>query len=141
MLKRLLVVAVVVAALGALAVTGPAAQRTYVTSNCTNAAFKPKRVVIACADAGFIATGLSWSQWGDNQAKATGTGKVEICEPSCAAGHTAQADVRLRLFRPRYCAQDGKRHYTKVEFVWPQGAPGGGAKQGTVPLPCSMLET
>lgn len=138
-IKQALAVAVVAAALGALAVTGPAAQRTYVAGNCSNAVFKPKQIVLACADAGFLATELSWSRWGQKQAKGTGTGKVKICKPDCAAGHFNEADIQVRLYQPRYCSQDSKRHFTKVEYIWLHGVPGGGEKQGTVPLPCALL--
>lgn len=139
LLKQLLAIAVVAAALGALAVMGPAAQRTYVASDCNNATFKPERIVLACADAGFLATDLSWSQWGREQAKGKGTGKEKICEPNCAAGHFAEGKIRLRLFRPRNCSQDGKRHFTKLEYVWLNEPPAGGPMQGTVPFPCAML--
>src|SRR3954454_13402301 len=126
-------------ALGVLAVMSPAAQKTFVSSNCTNAAFKPSRIVLACADAGFIATHLSWSSWGQNQAAATGTGSAKVCKPDCASGKVKEAPIQLRLLRPRYCSQDGKRHLTKVEYVWTHGSPAGGSKQGTVSLSCSAL--
>ena len=137
--KQALLVAVVAAALGALAVSGPAAQRTFDASNCSNAAYKPQRIVLACADAGFMAVEMVWSRWGKKQANGTGTGRVEICKPDCAAGHFAKSQIQLRLFRARHCSQDDRRHFTKVEFVWRHGVPGGGPKRGTVPLPCSLL--
>lgn len=138
-LKQSLAIVVVAVGLGALAVTGPAAQRTFVASSCSNAAFKPARIVLACADAGFLATDLSWTRWGQKKARGSGTGEVRICKPDCASGHFNEADIQLRLFRPRYCSQDGKRHFTRVEYTWTHGVPGGGPKQGIMPFPCSML--
>ncbi len=51
-----------------MAVAKPGGGKTYVTSGCKGAAFKPKRIVLACGDAGLVATKLQWKQWGSSQA-------------------------------------------------------------------------
>lgn len=134
----------------ALAACGPIASlamakqgggKTYVTSGCKGAAFKPKRIVLACGDAGLVATKLQWKQWGTTQAKGSGTGEEKVCSPNCAEGTVAKGEMTLTLSRPRLCTQDGKRHFTKVHYGWPQGAPGEGPDQGTIPLPCSIVSS
>jgi hypothetical protein len=132
------------ATLAALALSaafaGASASRTFVASNCTNAAYKPRSVILACGDAGLAAAKLRWSRWGSNSAAGVGTGRAKICEPDCAAGKVATAKMRLVLSKPRLCSQDGKRHFTKIHYTWVDGAPAGtGPKQGTVPMPCSLL--
>ena len=90
-------------------------------------------------DAGLVATKMQWSQWGSARARGAGVGEEKICTPNCAEGRVAKGKMRLSLSRPRLCAQDGKRHFTKVRYSWPNGAPGEGPNQGTIPLPCSIL--
>lgn len=142
-LSRLLLVALAMA-LGALTVSVAAAKpgaagRTFVTSDCAGAAFKPREVVLTCGDAGLVATKLAWKQWSSEGASGTGTGEEKVCTPNCAEGRVAKGPMRLVLSRPRLCSQDGKRHFTKVHYTWPNGAPGEGPKQGSIPLPCSIL--
>jgi hypothetical protein len=129
----------VFAAIAAAKPSGRSVARTYVVADCTNAAFKPRQVILTCADAGLFATELEWKQWGRAQASADGVGKEKVCVPDCASGHYVKGEIRLHLFRPRLCPQDGHRHFTKARYSWPDGDPGGGPKQGTLPFPCSMV--
>jgi hypothetical protein len=129
-------------ALGAFAVASAAAgstTRTYVASNCSNAAFKPRSIVLTCGDAGLVDTKLQWTQWGKKRAHGAGLGVEKVCKPNCAAGKVARGAMKLVLSRPRFCRQDGKRHFTKVHYKWIPSAPGEGRNRGTVPLPCSLL--
>lgn len=127
-------------ALLVVAALAPAAgqARTYVSSQCDNAAFKPKAIVLACGDAGLAATKLTWNRWSGESASGVGTGRQELCEPNCAEGKVARAPMKVVLFRPRLCPQDGKRHFTKVRYTWLQGAPTG-PKSAVTPLPCALL--
>ncbi|HYP56119.1 MAG TPA: hypothetical protein VEQ41_07455 [Solirubrobacterales bacterium] len=139
--SRRLVTSVALAALLAVASVAPAAtqDRAYVASQCDNAAFKPKMIVLACGDAGLAATKLQWKSWGTSSAAGAGTGRVELCEPSCAEGKVARAPMRIVLSKPRLCPQDGKRHFTRARYTWADTVPTG-PKSGTIPLPCSLLE-
>jgi hypothetical protein len=131
-----------VAALAGLAVAGAAAKpagKTFVTSDCKGAAFKPREIVLTCGDAGLVATKLQWSQWGSKQATGSGTGEEKVCTPNCAEGRVAKGKMEVSLSQPKRCNQDGKRHFTKIHYVYPNGAPGEGPKQGTIPLPCALL--
>ena len=140
-IKGLLLIALALA-LGASAVAVAVANpsgRTYVTGDCLGAAFKPRSVVLTCGDAGLSAIEVQWKQWGSARAHGAGLGEEKICTPNCAEGGVAKGKIRLLLFQPRLCPQDGKRHFTKVRYSWPNGAPGEGPKQGTIPLPCSIV--
>ncbi len=144
-LSRLLLVALAVG-LGSpmVALTAaktPAAGRTYVAGDCAGAAFKPREVVLACGDAGLTATKMQWKQWSSTRASGVGTGEEKVCTPNCANGRVAKGRMQLLLSQPRLCSQDGKRHFTKIRYTWPNGAPGEGPKQGTIPLPCSILSS
>jgi hypothetical protein len=132
--------ALAVVALLAIGVAGASAgsSRTFVASRCDNAAYKPGSVVLACGDAGLIAQGLTWGSWGSSTATGTGTGVAKVCEPDCASGKVVRAEIRLTLSRPQLCGADGKRHFTKIRYVWVDGAPvKGQPAQGTIPMPCS----
>src|SRR3712207_7775801 len=57
-------------------------------SKCTDQVVAPARVILTCADAGFIAEGLAWTGWGAAQASATGTRSEE---------HTSELQSRQYL--------------------------------------------
>jgi hypothetical protein len=138
--KRLVFPAAIAALLAVVAVAPAATQdRTYVASQCDNAAFKPKTIVLACGDAGLAGTKLEWDSWGAGSAVGSGTGRVELCEPNCAAGKVARAPMRIVLSKPKVCPQDGKRHFTRARYTWTETVPTG-PKADAIPLPCSLLE-
>jgi hypothetical protein len=114
-------------------------EKTYVTSECSGAAFKPKSIVLTCGDAGLVVTKLQWPQWGATEAHGAGLGEQKVCKPNCAAGKVAKAAMKVVLSKPRLCPQDGKRHFTKIHYKWIPAAPGEGPKQGNIPLPCSLV--
>jgi len=47
---------------------------TVLTGCAHHAEVRPARVVFACGDGNFYATGLSWTHWGTADAEATGAG-------------------------------------------------------------------
>ncbi len=62
---------------------------------------RPKTLVLACADANAMAVALKWSQWGPNQAVATGTYTWNLCVPYCAASKKwGRAPARVALSDP-----------------------------------------
>jgi len=140
--RRALALAVLAGALALLCVAFAAAstaQRTYVTSNCSGAAFKPRSIVLTCGDAGLIVTKVQWPQWGKRKAHGAGLGVQKVCKPNCAAGKVAKAAMKVILSRPRLCPQDNKRHFTKIHYKWIPSAPAEGPDQGNVPLACSLI--
>lgn len=87
-------VSLVIVALG-LVVAAPVAnanerpnpKRTYIVDCTGGLAFKPKDIVIACADAGVAFSNITWTRWNNNGAVGRGTLTVNTCEPTCAAGN------------------------------------------------------
>jgi len=134
----LVVLAIGLVAVAVAAAAAKPANRTYVTADCSGAAFKPRSIVLACGDAGLVDTKLQWTQWGKKKAHGAGLGEEKVCKPNCAAGKVAKGAMKLILSRPRFCRQDGKRHFTKVHYKWIPSSPGEGPNRGTIPLPCSL---
>ena len=70
---------------GALIAGSATGQTTvYAPKDCTKPKVEPKRILLACGDAGIELKQMRWNRW--NTAKAKGKGKVsiQICDPSCA---------------------------------------------------------
>lgn len=132
-------VALLACALLADVTSGAMAEKTYVTADCSGAAFKPREIVLTCGDAGLVATKLQWPQWGTGKAHGAGLGEEKVCKPDCAAGKVAEAAMKVVLSKPVLCSQDGKRHFTKIHYRWIPAAPGEGPNQGSIPLPCSLI--
>jgi hypothetical protein len=113
-------------------------KRPLLISNCAKPKFKPANVILACGDASFGATGMSWSSWTRKAAVGTGTGQINDCNPDCAHGKPKFAPIELRLGKPVKCS-NGKRIFAKVRYTWTQGAPQNFPNTGAVPLGCKLL--
>lgn len=144
-MKRVLLIAIAAGVIGIAgsaaaggAVAGASAKRTLLISNCAKPKFKPANVILACGDASFGATGMSWSSWTRKAAVGTGTGQINDCKPDCAHGHPKTAPIQLRLGKPVKCS-NGRRIFAKVHFIWTQGAPQNFPDTGSVPLGCKLL--
>ena len=72
--KRGLIVALVVALVGAFAVAGPvgAAQTPRAPKLCNKPQVEPKKIVIACADFSLYVKQIRWRYWGADKAKGSG---------------------------------------------------------------------
>jgi len=55
--------------------------------NCSRLESEPASLVISCADGNYALVGLRWRTWGSATATATGTARVNDCQPDCAGGH------------------------------------------------------
>jgi hypothetical protein len=120
-------------------VASASGKRTLLISNCQKAKFKPQTVILACGDAGFIASQLTWSSWTRKRASGSGTGDLKICQPSCAEGPTVSGPLELDLSKPTKC-RNGKRVFSRVHYVWTSGAPASGVPpSGAIPLGCKLL--
>lgn len=58
---------------------------------------EPQDFTLTCADGNANLEGLVWSNWGTEQAEATGSLAVNSCEPDCANGTFETHPVALRL--------------------------------------------
>jgi hypothetical protein len=83
---------------------------------------RPPRIVLSCANGSFYATGLRWAHWGGGSrgsAYARGIGHINLCSPSCAAGHFRTYALAVKLSRPRLCFWPNRRphRYGGGEFT------------------------
>jgi hypothetical protein len=105
--------------------------------NCERGRFKPRRVIVTCADANFRVRGISWSSWTRDEATGRGTALVNDCKPNCANGTFRSFPVRLRAFRPRDtggCVPHSL--FTRLAWRFPQRKPAGFDRTGTAKLVC-----
>ena len=141
-MRRATLLSVMIAAIAAATIAAPAAngggKRPLLISNCAKPKFKPANVILACGDASFGSTGMSWSKWTRKTAVGTGTGQINDCNPDCAHGKPKTAPIELRLSKPVKCS-NGRRIFAKVHYTWTSGAPQNFPDSGSVPLGCKLL--
>lgn len=133
---------IAVAALAA--VTAPAApaaaqedDRRLLINDCERGKFKPKRVIVTCADANFRLRGLRWSRWGDDEARGRGTAVINDCEPNCAEGTFRRYPIRVRAFRPRLTGGCVPGYlFTRLGWRFPGRKPEGMSRTGRTRLVC-----
>lgn len=91
------------AAIPATPATAP--KQVWVTGgpSCLHERYKPKQIVIACADGTDVLKGLRWSSWSATKAAGTGTDYVVSCNPDCASGHRTAYPVTVTLTQPKPC--------------------------------------
>src|SRR5215210_1935564 len=87
-------------------------------STCTDQQVAPVSVMITCGDGGFIAEQLAWTDWGAEQATATGVASVNDCDPSCVDGQRHDYPVVLTASELRDCDY-GEPQYTRVVYSFP----------------------
>jgi len=140
-MRRRRVVVIAAVALGAPLALGPDAEASSVTlpSRCFDQRVEPSSVVLTCADGGFVALELVWSDWGEARARATGIASVNLCRPSCAEGKRRRFPVELVAKRKRDCAY-GRPQYTRVTYTFPESSPfprdAPGSRNPTIPFAC-----
>lgn len=84
---------------------------------------KPGIMILACADAGDVLTGLHWSSWG-NQAFGTGTEKINDCTPDCADGKFISYPALVVLWRPEARpGHPGQRYFSRVTRIYTGARP------------------
>jgi hypothetical protein len=106
---------------------------TYVAyDNCTKAALRPTRIVIACGSGAEYLRGAHYSSYG--RAAATGSADLvaDDCRPDCARGRFVARPARFRLSRPVKC-RDGRQYYSRV-VANARGTPG--SDYPIAPLSC-----
>ena len=105
--------------------------------NCTGKLqYKPKTIIVFCADGGAVVRRISWSSWGDREARGSSSrAAVNDCEPSCAQGKFHRYSVRLVLRRPRNCGSGRGRIFTRMDVTYVGSKPAG-KRTFTQPLRC-----
>jgi len=117
----------------------PSASRAIALPDCLGKpVVRPRTVVFACADAGFIASTPSWRDWGGAVAEADGTAQVNDCSPSCAQGRYRRYRIVVRA-RGRQRCPDGRLAYLRVTYSFigrspfPRNSPGATSPQASFP--------
>jgi hypothetical protein len=90
----------------------------YFPSECNDEKYRPRRVVIACADGNLYATHLRWHHWNRRTAIGYGSGHLNDCNPDCARGRFHRYRIRIRLSRRRFCSYYGLPQYTRLAYRW-----------------------
>jgi hypothetical protein len=128
-LTGLLGPALMLAALPAAAIPATpatASKPVWVTGgpSCLHERFKPKQIVIACADGTDVLKGLKWSTWSATRATGTGTDYVVTCSPDCASGHRTAYPVSVTLTQPRSCKRQAHPVFSRAMLKFGKTHPG-----------------
>jgi hypothetical protein len=76
----------------------PHLQTSAVIWECAQTAVvRPRTLTLACADDGLGLTGLRWTGWGAEQARASGRIVDNPCVPSCVASRQVEYPVRVTV--------------------------------------------
>jgi hypothetical protein len=76
---------------------------------------RPKSIIIACADANFYYSKLTWQSWTATGARATGRATENSCTPNCAAGKFHSYPGSVRLSHVVRC-KSGRREFTHLAW-------------------------
>jgi hypothetical protein len=111
-------------AVGSLAaVPASAAPADTVVINCLGkGVVKPKQIVLSCADAGLVVSGISWTSWTANDAKGVGTLVWNTCLPqTCANGIVQKFKARVSL--GRVASGPSVTVFSQMTLVFANGGP------------------
>lgn len=132
-MNRFLVAAMCLGALLAAVGSASAGQTAYVPSDCQHEHYKPRKIVIACADFGYYLTGIRWSHWGTTSATGRGTAHVNDCKPFCFNGHFHAYPVTVRLTGRRECLTT---QFSRIQVTFLAAVPSGFDRRSKEPLIC-----
>jgi hypothetical protein len=116
---------------------GDASARPHVKfpRDCMHETYKPARIVIACGDGNLQMTGMHWSHWRFSNAVGYGTAHANDCIPNCAEGHFHTYSAKIKLARPKYCADEAVEQYRRLSISY-KGPQPTGPRSYSVPFPC-----
>lgn len=77
--------------------------------SCFRAPFRPRTVILTCADANWQLRGLRWPRWNGRVARGNGYSYENDCNPFCAAGQFHRYPVRVTASDPRLQTCNGRR--------------------------------
>lgn len=136
-MRRVVLIATV--CLLSLAATSLASARVLVSHNCLDAKYKPHQIIIACGDATTYLAHLSWHSWGLQSARGQGTVKRRTCQPSCSSSPYKRYAARVRLTRPRSCARNHVKQFSRAIVTFTGAVPSGLSRQTTFKLTCGAV--
>ncbi|HEU4657043.1 MAG TPA: hypothetical protein VFR97_05940 [Capillimicrobium sp.] len=109
--------------------------RVFFPGNCERNAYKPSKIVVACADAGFVVKKIRWGAYGDTRAVGAGTARVNDCDPDCAGGTFHSYDAKVTLSRVRQCGDVPQ--FTRLKVTFTGDRPKGMDRSETQRRPCA----
>jgi hypothetical protein len=111
---------------------GLSTDQVFFVANCERESFRPKTIVVTCADQNFTIRSIRWSDWTTTSATGTGTARVNDCQPNCAAGRfRSYRGVTVHLSRPVVCTEDGLKEFSELTYRFGSSRPEGFRKRGT----------
>jgi hypothetical protein len=116
----------------ALAATSSSSSKPFAIT-CYSEHFKPKKIVIACGDAGICLGKLKWSSWTGSSAKGTGVYRQNECTPDCAAGKIKSYPVKVTLSKVKTCPGQTHPAFKRATLTRADG------KSTKVTFRCPML--
>jgi hypothetical protein len=85
---------------------------------------RPSAMILTCADANDVLTGLHWVSWGTSAAFATGIEQINDCTPYCAAGKFINYPVLVDLWRAEPLpGHPGVLYFSRVTRVYTANRP------------------
>ena len=85
---------------------------------------RPSAMILTCADANDVLTGLHWVSWGTGAAFATGIEQINDCTPYCAAGKFINYPVLIDLWRAEPLpGHPGVLYFSRVTRVYTANRP------------------
>jgi len=102
---------------------------------CTNPSFKPRQIIVTCADANTVLKGISWKSYGSDTASGSATANVNACDPNCAAGKLQTFPAMVKLSQPKDCRRD-VRQFTHLVLTYTGARPQGASASLTEDYPC-----
>jgi len=134
--RRTLVLLTAAVWLAALLAPAGASARTWYPDCAFNAHYKPRSIVVFCADAGMEIRRIHWYHWAGQKARGRSSrAYANDCLPSCAAGHFHRYRVRILLRRVRFCSRTGVDEFTRMRITF-RGRKWSGPRRFTQPLAC-----
>lgn len=141
-MSRTLIALSAAAALAVVPATGASAStklHVFFPKDCQHNAYKPKSIVVTCADANFLVKRISWKSYGSKTAHGTGTASVNTCDPSCVAGKFKSYPVRVALSRVRQCGDVPQ--FTRLRVTFTHRRPKGMDRVETQKFACAIPPT
>jgi hypothetical protein len=116
-----------VASILAVGISPAVAQARTLYPNCaSHLRYKPKSLILFCADAGVTAQRVRWYRWGAREARgASRYVYAKTCVPDCATGGVRRYRARFVLRRVRTCAENGERVFTRLAVIFGRRHPPG----------------
>jgi len=74
-------------------------RRIYFPPRCQEGRYKPRSVIVFCADAGMILRKIRWRHWNDPVATGRARAWANTCEPSCVEGRFIRYQVAVSVRR------------------------------------------